>query len=402
MSAQPTDPNPDIQRLVEEGYELEIVQAHLVVHSIPYVNSAGELSKGALVAPYTGTGKQGVSAAPKDHTMHFQGDEPHHALSKKPMAWVINGAKNHQPFSGFMTQYYLSNKANGVVPKNYYDLVSHYHSLFRAEAQQIDPNADGRTGKARPNRHESSPFCFPDTASSRAGITAIAQKFEGMKIAIIGLGGTGSYILDLVAKTPVLEIHLFDGDFFDSHNAFRAPGAASIDEINLRAQKTDYFADKYNAFRNGIVSNPVRIDESNLDAIKGFDFVFIAIDSGKSRALISQYLVSVNVAFIDVGMGMNLAGNERNTDSLSGICRVTLSTAAKSDHLSSHLDVSDNADDLYQSNIQIADLNSLNAALAVLKWKQHVGAYNDQSGAYNLTFSISLGSLTRTEEDVCE
>lgn len=400
MSAKPIDPDPSIQRLIEEGYELELVQAHLVIHSIPYVTAARELRKGVLVAPYTGTGKQGVSAVPKDHTMRLQGDEPHHFISGKPMTDVINSAQNHQPYSGFMTQYYLSNKPNGVAPKNFYDLVTHYHSLFRAEAQQVDPNADGRTGKARPNREQSSPFCFPDTASSRAGITAITQKFQGMKVAIIGLGGTGSYILDLVSKTPVLEIHLFDGDFFDSHNAFRAPGAASIDEVNLKAPKTDYFADKYKSFRKGIISNPVRIDETNLASLDVFDFIFIAIDSGASRAMICQYLAGAKVAFIDVGMGMTLVSEDGASCALSGICRTTLSTARKFDHLSSCLDTSDDENDLYQSNIQIADMNALNAAFAVLKWKQYVGACSDQSGAHNIRFSIALSSLIRTEAEV--
>ena len=32
------------------------------------------------------------------------------------------------------------------------------------------------------------------------------------KVAIVGLGGSGSYILDLIAKTPICEIHLYDGD----------------------------------------------------------------------------------------------------------------------------------------------------------------------------------------------
>jgi tRNA A37 threonylcarbamoyladenosine dehydratase len=36
------------------------------------------------------------------------------------------------------------------------------------------------------------------------------------------LSGTGSYILDLLAKVPIREIHLCDGDDFARHNAFRA------------------------------------------------------------------------------------------------------------------------------------------------------------------------------------
>ena len=61
------------------------------------------------------------------------------------------------------------------------------------------------------------------------------------KIIILGLGGTGSYILDLVAKTPVKEIHLYDGDTFYQHNAFRSPGAPSSDELRARQTEGDLF-----------------------------------------------------------------------------------------------------------------------------------------------------------------
>jgi tRNA A37 threonylcarbamoyladenosine dehydratase len=47
-------------------------------------------------------------------------------------------------------------------------------------------------------------------AASRAGITAISARLSMFRIAIVGLGGTGSYVLDLVAKSAVREIHLFD------------------------------------------------------------------------------------------------------------------------------------------------------------------------------------------------
>lgn len=55
-------------------------------------------------------------------------------------------------------------------------------------------------------------FCYPDTATTRAGIGAATAKLMTERVAIIGLGGTGSYILDLLAKVPIGEIHLFDPD----------------------------------------------------------------------------------------------------------------------------------------------------------------------------------------------
>ena len=53
------------------------------------------------------------------------------------------------------------------------------------------------------------------------------RRLAGDRIGIVGLGGTGSYILDYVSKTRVVEIHLFDGDGYQQHNAFRAPGATT-------------------------------------------------------------------------------------------------------------------------------------------------------------------------------
>lgn len=69
-------------------------------------------------------------------------------------------------------------------------------------------------------------------------------------MAIIGLGGTGGYVLDQVAKTPVREIHLFDGDTFDMHNAFRAPGAAT--ESDFGKPKVEYFKAMYSNMHKSI------------------------------------------------------------------------------------------------------------------------------------------------------
>jgi tRNA A37 threonylcarbamoyladenosine dehydratase len=71
---------------------------------------------------------------------------------------------------------------------------------------------------------DDSPFNYIDDASGRAGITAHTNRLSLARVAIVGLGGTGSYVLDLVVKTPVREIHAFDGDWFVQHNAFRSPG----------------------------------------------------------------------------------------------------------------------------------------------------------------------------------
>ena len=49
---------------------------------------------------------------------------------------------------------------------------------------------------------------FPTRFEARAAIGPIQDRIRDQRIAIIGLGGTGAYVLDLIAKTPVQAIHL--------------------------------------------------------------------------------------------------------------------------------------------------------------------------------------------------
>ena len=85
-------------------------------------------------------------------------------------------------------------------------------------------------------------------------------------------------------------------------------------------------------------------------------------------------------------------------NSLFGTCRATLSTPEKSDHFDRRAPQgADAGGDIYRTNIQVADMNALNAALAVIKWKQHCGFYQDLAKAHHTTYSINAHSLTRDE-----
>ena len=98
------------------------------------------------------------------------------------------------------------------------------------------------------------------------------------------LGGTGSYVLDLVAKSAVHEIHLFDDDLYLQHNAFRSPGATALQDLERQIPKVEYLREVYSrsAFRQ---SWPiaVRITKANVSELKAFDFVFVCVDNGSGQ-----------------------------------------------------------------------------------------------------------------------
>jgi len=395
MSIKQTVLNPSLKRLVEGGFEIEIKRQHLLVHSIPYLNQSREVKLAVLVCPFVDQGE--IDTQPQDHTMYFKGEYPHDAAGNG-MSQVVHSERKVTLFDDFNVDYYLSNKPNGQSFINFYDKVVHYHTLFVSQARVVDANADGRTGVVHGQRDESSVFCYPDTASSRVGITAITQKLEASRIGIVGVGGTGSFILDLLAKTPVQEIHLFDADSFEIHNAFRAPGAASLEQLQAIPRKVEYFRDIYSAMRRGIVTHDYFLDEQNVHELDGCTFVFVAVDNGTARRIITEHLVKSGIPFIDVGMGVEIASDLDVDLQLRGTCRVTLSTNTLNSHLSSRLNLEDDDEEaIYRSNIQVADLNALNAALAVMRWKQFMGFYLDQCNAHNLNLVLPFQSLTRDD-----
>jgi hypothetical protein len=233
---------------------------------------------------------------------------------------------------------------------------------------------------------EKNAFKYPDTNSSRAKIEYLNRKFKGQKVAIIGMGGTGSYILDQVSKTPVSEIHIYDGDLFQLHNAFRAPGAIAGDRLEVAGglKKVQYYFEVYSNMHTGIVPHDEYITEGNIHQLTGFDYVFISVDKNSVRHMITQELLKIGVKFIDVGLGVNMV-----EDCLIGTLRVTAGTSIKHDHLQNRIGAEELGENEYSTNIQIADLNCLNAMQAVIKWKKLSGFYQDLKEEHNILYFIN-------------
>lgn len=213
-------------------------------------------------------------------------------------------------------------------------------------------------------------------------------------MAIVGLGGTGSFILDLIAKTPIQETHLYDRDIMRAHNAFRAPGAASVEQLDAAPFKVEYYQRKYEVMRRGIVPHPVHVDESNIDELRAMTFIFLTMDSGPAKKFIVEKLEEFGTAFIDAGMGVYRYG-----EALGGILRVTASTPERRAHVWEHqrIPFGDEEDDEYDRNIQTTDLNMLNAVLAVIKWKKLYGFYLDQEQEMFTTYTIGGNQLLNAD-----
>lgn len=374
--------NPDLLQLREEGFDIQIIGGQfLIVNSIPYVNEKRETKRGILVSQLNVVSNK---VTIKDHTVHFIGEKPCYS-DGIVITGIINNSRKKKLHPSLEVDHYFSNKPKGGnIFSNYYEKMLHYISIIYPPAAQIDPTLDPRTFHVNEDIDDNSCFVYPDTNAGRAEFFMETEIFKNLRIGIVGIGGTGSYVLDFVSKTPVMEIHIFDGDRFNSHNAYRAPGAASIEEINYNENKATFFRDKYKAMHKGVVSHSEYISEDNLQSLDGLDFVFICIDKSKPKSFIIPHLKSKNIHFVDVGLGLQVTDDRK----VFGDIRTTSYKGGEGLHIEKHVSLVDHEEDIYSSNIQIAELNALNAALAVINWKKSLNFYLDQTKEVHSVFNL--------------
>lgn len=398
MSTQLISLSPDLTKLKEDGYEVEIKADYLVIRNIPYVNSRKQVRHGAFVSDLSLAG--GKTAPPQRHIMMFAGDHPCDKDGNKLDKIICETHLGKKLAEGLVVDYSFSRKlmegASMRDYKDYYEKVTTYDAILSSHAQAIDPHASARTRRVVESTDPDSVFVYNDSASSRAGITVVREKLKRGKVGIVGTGGSGSYTLDLVAKTPVPEIHIFDGDTYYQHNAFRSPGAADIEDLRKEQKKVHYLSIIYSRMHKRIIPHDVYIDASNVELLRDMSFVFLCMDAGAGKKIIVDKLEEWGIDFVDVGMGLELID-----ESVVGMVRVTTSTSDKRDHVHEKKRISfvgDGHENLYATNIQIAELNALSAALAVVKWKKLWGFYKDMEKEHSSAYVVSGNALVNDDK----
>jgi hypothetical protein len=265
---------------------------------------------------------------------------------------------------------------------NFFDKIEHYVRVISAPAIERH-GASPLTFRIDKEENANSVFKFQDTLTSLAKISDLSVLFKDEVIAIIGLGGTGSYVLDFMVKTPVKEIRGFDGDVYHVHNAFRSPGR--LDEADLGKGKAEVYQPRYDNFRHGLKLHQKYIDRTSVADLAGVTFAFVCVDKGSARAEIFDLLINLRIPFIDVGMGLN-----RKQRALSGTMRATYYSAENAANVRNLklAEMVDDPDDIYRRNVQISELNALNAAIAVVRYKQLIGFYVNDNKLYHLLMGI--------------
>jgi len=385
------DHSQDIAALRDTGYELEVRDGYLIIHHVPYVNAKKEVAYGVLVSELNVINQQ-TTARPSTHIIYFSGEPPCDIHGKR-IEGIYNSAVEQEIIPGLIVNHLFSNKPPEGY-SNYFDKISTYVNIIQSPALALNPAATALMYRVR--RSEEHPiFKYDNTNASRAKITGLDNKFAGQRVAIVGLGGTGAYVLDAIAKCPIPEIHLFDRDIYYMHNAYRSPGATALETLDRALRKVDYYAELYGRIHKGITAHPDYITPDNLGFLQTMTQVFICIDKPEVKRFLLPFLMKNKQSFIDVGMGLHLVN-----DTIIGTLRVTTGRPGMYDHLSKRISMAEDENNDYNANIQIAELNGLNAFLAVVQWKKMLGMYGDQMHENNLSYNIDTSQLVDDDYSV--
>ena len=202
---------------------------------------------------------------------------------------------------------------------------------------------------------------------------------EKEMIAIVGLGGTGSHVLDYISKTDVRAIDLFDGDQMLDRNIPRVPGAIGQTEICVGEKKAWFYKRIYSTVHAKIGANEC-ITTANAARLADYDTVFACMDQGSDKRLVIETCLANGVLLIDCGMGV-----PKENGRLRCVLRVTTPRSMEDARLIATTAPQPDAHGAYANNQQI-ELNAMNAALAVIRWKKERGLYVDDAPETTTTY----------------
>lgn len=330
---------------------------------------------------------------PRDYTAYWLGERPRN-IDRSLVLSLVNDDLLRNHGDGLKSEHYLSCKPDNYADKNYptfYEKVVTYYNTISSPAFATDKQACERLKNEVVQQSEDSVLLYAETNATRADIASLSDCFKEQKVAIIGLGGTGAYLLDFLAKMPLKEIHLFDDDLFNTHNAYRCPGVASTSILSECMMKVTYLKNIYSNMHKAIFEHPVKVTSSNIAELDEMDFVFICVDTVDARNNIARHLIEKTIPFIDSGLGLI-----KGPRGLMGLIRVTTGYPEHYNHVGDAFGCEVGIEDEYSSNIQIAELNALAAILMVTKWKRMMNYYVDEGNAdNNIVYSIPVNEIAK-------
>lgn len=130
------------------------------------------------------------------------------------------------------------------------------------------------------------------------------RTLESLKVAIVGVGGTGSLVAEQLVRAGIRDLRLIDHDDIEESNLSRIFGATKWD---VNKHKVDVLAKYLGNIGDAAVSTDLRsaIKQSVLMTLRDSDIVFCCVDNDRTRALLNRFAHQYFVPVIDLGIRLD-------------------------------------------------------------------------------------------------
>jgi len=129
-------------------------------------------------------------------------------------------------------------------------------------------------------------------------------RLRDIRVGIVGLGGTGSIVLEQLAHLGVRRLLLMDPDVVEHSNLNRLVGARESDVGRAKVEVAAAYARHINPSINIEVRQASVFLAREAEELAATDFVFCCTDSQGSRAVLNQFAYQYLVPVIDMGVAI--------------------------------------------------------------------------------------------------
>src|ERR1700730_4549380 len=136
MSTRLIARSPDLQRLCDEGYEVEVRSGFLIVRSVPYVTPSRTVARGVGVTDLALN--DDITQTPKDHQVWFAGEHPCTAPGA-PIAALGAQPCGQTLCEGVAVNFRFSSKRPEGYP-DYHAKITQYVEMLEHPARALQPD----------------------------------------------------------------------------------------------------------------------------------------------------------------------------------------------------------------------------------------------------------------------
>jgi molybdopterin/thiamine biosynthesis adenylyltransferase len=125
---------------------------------------------------------------------------------------------------------------------------------------------------------------------------------KSLRVGIVGLGGTGSIVLQELAHLGVTDFLLLDPDVVEDSNLNRLIGATPSDIGSPKVEVAKKFAQRINPKSHVETRQESVLKVRSVRTLADTDFVFCCTDSHGSRAVLNQFAYQYLIPMIEMGV----------------------------------------------------------------------------------------------------